>query len=88
MRQSRSAETETTARASRKVAGCVYGLLGFIDRRRSAMRFVPAAWLRKKKIKSAIMHRALRNKPLTERQKLANSLISKNDFLLNDALEH
>jgi len=40
------------------------------------------AWLRKKKIKSAIMHKAHRNKPLTERQKLVNRLISKKRFII------
>jgi IS5 family transposase len=35
------------------------------------------SYLRKKKIKSAIMHRAVKNKPLSARQKLANRLISK-----------
>jgi IS5 family transposase len=34
-------------------------------------------FLRKQKIKSAIIHRAYKNKPLSSRQKLANQLISK-----------
>lgn len=34
-------------------------------------------FLRKHKIKSEMMHRAYKNKPLSERQKLANKLISK-----------
>jgi len=37
-------------------------------------------WLRQRKIKSAIMHKAHKNKPLTERQKLANRLISKQRY--------
>lgn len=39
-------------------------------------------WLRGKKIKSAIMHRAAKNKPLTARQKLANRLISKKRYIV------
>jgi len=39
-------------------------------------------WLRAKKIKSAIMHRAVKNKPLTTRQKLANRLISKKRYIV------
>lgn len=38
--------------------------------------------LRNKKIKSAIMHRAAKNKPLTARQKLANRLISKKRYIV------
>jgi IS5 family transposase len=40
------------------------------------------AWLHERKIKSAIMHKACRNRPLTERQKLTNRLISKKRFLI------
>jgi transposase, IS5 family len=37
-------------------------------------------WLRQRRIKSAIMHKAHKHKPLTERQKLANRLISKQRY--------
>lgn len=40
------------------------------------------SWLREKKIKSAIMHKAKKNKPLTARQKLANRLISKKRYIV------
>jgi IS5 family transposase len=39
-------------------------------------------FLRKQKIKSAIMHRAYKNKPLSSRQKLANQLISKKRYIV------
>lgn len=39
-------------------------------------------FLRKHKIKSAIMHRAYKNKPLSARQKLANQLISKKRYIV------
>jgi len=39
-------------------------------------------FLRKHKIKSAIMHRAYKNKPLSARQKLANKLISKKRYIV------
>jgi transposase, IS5 family len=39
-------------------------------------------WLRNRKIKSAIMHKAVKNKPLTARQKLANRLISKKRYIV------
>ncbi|MCC8997765.1 MAG: transposase [Nitrosomonas sp.] len=39
-------------------------------------------FLRKQKIKSAIMHRAYKNKPLSARQKLANQLISKKRYIV------
>jgi len=39
-------------------------------------------FLRKHKIKSAIMHRAYKNKPLSTRQKLANKLISKKRYIV------
>ena len=34
-------------------------------------------WLKEKKLKSGIMHKAVKNKPLSQRQKRANGLISK-----------
>lgn len=39
-------------------------------------------FLRKHKIKSAIMHRVYKNKPLSARQKLANRLISKKRYII------
>ena len=39
-------------------------------------------YLKKLKIKSAIMHRAYKNKPLSVRQKLANKLISKKRYIV------
>ncbi|MBK9662446.1 MAG: IS5 family transposase [Nitrosomonas sp.] len=39
-------------------------------------------FLRKQKIKSAIMHRAYKNNPLSSRQKLANQLISKKRYIV------
>jgi len=39
-------------------------------------------FLRQQKIKSAIMHRAYKNKPLSSRQKLANQLISKKRYIV------
>ena len=39
-------------------------------------------FLRKHKIKSAIMHRVYKNKPLSARQKLANKLISKKRYIV------
>lgn len=39
-------------------------------------------FLRRRKIKSAIMHRAYKNKPLLTRQKLANKLISKKRYIV------
>ncbi|SFP61728.1 transposase, IS5 family, partial [Nitrosomonas cryotolerans] len=39
-------------------------------------------FLRNHKIKSAIMHRAYKNKPLSARQKLANKLISKKRYIV------
>ncbi len=39
-------------------------------------------FLKKHKIKSAIMHRAYKNKPLSARQKLANKLISKKRYIV------
>ncbi|MEI2658370.1 MAG: hypothetical protein V9G16_14915 [Nitrosomonas sp.] len=39
-------------------------------------------FLRKQKIKSAIMHRAYKNKLLSSRQKLANQLISKKRYIV------
>lgn len=53
----------------------VYGDKGFAS---AANR----GWLRGKKIKSALMHKAAKNKPLTERQKLANRLISKKRYIV------
>lgn len=40
------------------------------------------AFLKRRWIKSGIMHKAARNKPLTERQKLANKLISKKRYIV------
>ncbi len=39
-------------------------------------------FLKRRKIKSAIMHRAYKNKPLSVRQKLANKLISKKRYIV------
>ncbi|SDZ08133.1 transposase, IS5 family [Nitrosomonas sp. Nm33] len=39
-------------------------------------------YLKTRKIKSAIMHRAYKNKPLSARQKLANRLISKKRYII------
>ena len=39
-------------------------------------------WLRARQIKSVIMHRAVKNKPLSRRQKLANRLISKKRYIV------
>jgi IS5 family transposase len=39
-------------------------------------------YLKARKIKSAIMHRAYKNKPLSTRQKLANKLISKKRYII------
>lgn len=39
-------------------------------------------FLKKRKIKCAIMHRAYKNKPLSARQKLANKLISKKRYIV------
>ena len=39
-------------------------------------------FLKQRKIKSAIMHRAYKNKPLSARQKLANQLISKKRYIV------
>ena len=42
-------------------------------------------FLRSQKIKVAIQHRAVKNKPLTPRQKLANRLISKKRYIVEQA---
>ncbi len=47
---------------------------------------MPIGSSKKAKIKSAIMHRAYKNKPLSARQKLANQLIAKNVILSNSVL--
>jgi IS5 family transposase len=39
-------------------------------------------WLKARQIKSGIQHRAVKNKPLTDRQKLANKLISKKRYIV------